>query len=123
MEQTKGRPQEKVVHQDIVSQKEIDTVNIFVKWNFDTSRDMKFTIPLKEKVLKIKECVTQQHPLAPPVNSQKLIFSGRVLQDDQLLSEVFKQVLFLILILILIFLSFFLSFEFIVLILNNIVCS
>jgi ubiquilin len=55
--------------------------------NIKSSTDKKFVISIEasKKVLELKEAIAAQTDV--PADRQRLIFSGRVLKDDDLLSE------------------------------------
>lgn len=55
--------------------------------NIKSSSDKKFVISIEasKKVLELKEAIAAQTDV--PADRQRLIFSGRVLKDDDLLSE------------------------------------
>ena len=44
------------------------------------------------KVIDLKKIIEKDYPSNPPANLQKLIFYGKVLQDDALLKDLFDQV-------------------------------
>lgn len=50
------------------------------------------TIKLKSTVLSLKECIKPIHPHQPAAENQRIIYSGKLLQDSELLSDIIKSV-------------------------------
>lgn len=66
-----------------------NTVEILVK-NPSGEGDSLVVIPLASSILDLKHRISQQHPKRPDVASQRLIFSGRILRDDDVLQNIFN---------------------------------
>jgi hypothetical protein len=58
--------------------------------------DFRLEIALSETIRNLKQKLSESYPDNPPMSAQKLIFAGRLLQDDQNLQEILKQVCFFI---------------------------
>jgi hypothetical protein len=50
------------------------------------------TITLKSTVLSLKESIKPIHPHHPAAENQRIIYSGKLLQDSELLSDIIKSV-------------------------------
>ena len=68
-------------------------VSISIKCPTPGVADFQVKLPLSSTILNVKEEVAENHPLKPPVTSQKLIFCGRLLANESELREVLRQVL------------------------------
>eukprot|EP01122_Echinamoeba_exundans_P014894 TRINITY_DN685_c0_g2_i2.p1 TRINITY_DN685_c0_g2~~TRINITY_DN685_c0_g2_i2.p1 ORF type:complete len:344 (-),score=83.62 TRINITY_DN685_c0_g2_i2:57-1088(-) len=53
------------------------------------STDTQVQMPLSSTVLQLKQRLQQDHPAKPEPTSQRLIYSGRLLRDEEVLSDVF----------------------------------
>lgn len=65
------------------------TVEILVK-NPSGEGDSVLLVPLTSSILDLKHKIAEQHPKKPDVSSQRLIFSGRILRDDDVLQYIFN---------------------------------
>lgn len=53
-------------------------------------QDFPVTAPLQISILDLKTKIALEHPQQPPVHSQRILFSGRLLRDNEILGEVFN---------------------------------
>jgi hypothetical protein len=67
-----------------------ETVHIVIK-NPSQSGDFRIEMPINNSVLQLKQKLEQSYDSRPPPANQKLIFAGRLLQDDALLSDILRQ--------------------------------
>ena len=54
--------------------------------------DLRLSVPLRGTVRLIKEALQQAHPEHPAPSTQRLIFAGRLLQDNTQTADVLRQV-------------------------------
>lgn len=54
--------------------------------------DVQVQTSLSNTVLQLKERLQSDHPARPEPASQRLIYGGRLLRDEEILSDVFPQV-------------------------------
>jgi hypothetical protein len=69
----------------------VTRISIIIK-NPSQPHDFRVDLPLRSSVLELKQSIEQNYPSKPRVDLQRLIFSGRLLRDEEPLSEVFRQV-------------------------------
>lgn len=67
------------------------TVNLTIKNANTRFADFQIEIPLKDTIATLKQRLSEQYPENPPPSAQKLIFSGRLLQDQSTLEEILNQ--------------------------------
>jgi len=63
-------------------------VNIILKNPYGS--DFSITVSLSISVLELKQLVQAEHPDKPPIDRQRIIFSGRHLQDNEILSSILR---------------------------------
>lgn len=68
-----------------------ESVRIVIK-NPTQSTDHRLEAPLNSTVGDLKQKLSQQYVNNPAPSSQKLIFAGRLLQDEAILSDILRQV-------------------------------
>jgi hypothetical protein len=64
-------------------------VEILVK-NPSGEGDSVICVPLTSSILDLKHRIAAQHPKRPDVGAQRIIFSGRILRDDDVLQNIFN---------------------------------
>jgi len=65
-------------------------ISLVIK-NPSAKQDFRLEHPLKSSIAALKSRLAQSYPDQPPPHIQKLIFAGRVLQDHDILCDVFTQ--------------------------------
>lgn len=66
-------------------------VNLVIK-NPSTQNDFETSVSLDQRVIDLKKHIYQEYPGNPEVGRQKLIFFGRLLQDEAVLYDTFSNV-------------------------------
>ncbi len=56
------------------------------------NEDFRLQLTLSATVKELKERIAQDHPSRPPVERQRLIFAGRLLQDTDVLKDILRLV-------------------------------
>eukprot|EP01129_Flabellula_baltica_P003773 TRINITY_DN13504_c0_g1_i1.p1 TRINITY_DN13504_c0_g1~~TRINITY_DN13504_c0_g1_i1.p1 ORF type:complete len:285 (-),score=54.11 TRINITY_DN13504_c0_g1_i1:28-846(-) len=64
-------------------------IEIIVK-DISTGNNIYFTIPTHLPIYQLKEMIKESHPAQPNIDTQSIIFSGRVAQDNALLQDLFS---------------------------------
>jgi len=56
------------------------------------NEDFRLPLNLTSTVKELKERIAQEHPSRPPAERQRLIFAGKLLQDNDVLKDILRLV-------------------------------
>lgn len=69
-----------------------DLVEVVVRSSSGSSTDVVYQLSAGAKVLELKQKVAERHASHPPPENQRLIFCGRILNNEDVISELGRSV-------------------------------